>query len=88
MRREDWPERLARYVRERPEDIGSAAWVSGWLAECGGTLQDEVAYTLARRGDVVGFPGGVMAICVGQHAMPAAGPMLRMLDASRAWRVG
>ena len=87
MRREDWPERLAAYVRARDEDLGGAAWVAGWLAECGGRHGGEIDWRMARRGDVVEFAGGQLAVCVGRHAVPASGPMLSMSDAVRAWRV-
>ncbi|MGE3596631.1 MAG: hypothetical protein AB7N70_13870 [Dehalococcoidia bacterium] len=87
LRHEDWPERLARYVRARPDGIGDQEWVDGWLAECGGTMGDEIDRRLAQRGYLVEFAGGMMAICVGQYAAPAAGPMQLMGDALRAWRV-
>lgn len=83
MRREDWPERLARYVRAR----GGDEWVSGWLTECGGEQGDHIDWRAAQRGDLVEFPGGLMAICVGQYAAAADGPLMAMAEAVRAWSV-
>ena len=82
MRREDWPERLARYVRVRGGD--EAQWVAGWLAECGGALGDEIDWRMARRGDLVELLVGLTAICVGQYAVAADGPLMSMSDAVRA----
>jgi hypothetical protein len=87
IRREDWPERLARYVRARPDGIGEQAWVDGWLAECGGELGETVEWRLAKRGDLVEFEGAQLAICVGQYAVPAAGPMRLMSEAFAAHKV-
>lgn len=87
MRREDWPQRLAQYVRARDEELNGPAWVAGWLAECGGRHGSEVDWRIAQRGDLVEFAGGVLAVCVGRHAVPSTGPMREMADAVRAWRV-
>jgi hypothetical protein len=87
MKREDWPERLARYVRARPEGIGDQEWVDGWLVECGGERGETVEWRLAQRGDLVEFQGARLAICVGQYAVPSSGPMRLMEDAFAAHRV-
>lgn len=87
MRREDWPERLARYVRARTEDVGGAAWVAGWLAECGGRHAGEIDWPIARRGDIVEFAGGLLAVCVGQYAVGPDGLLRPMGEALRAWRI-
>ena len=79
MRHQDWPERLARFVREEHGD-----WAAEWLAECGGMQGEEVDCRLAQRGDLVEMADGVR-VCVGRHA---AGPLLTsMSEAIRAWRV-
>lgn len=77
MRYTDWPERLARFLREEHTD-----WVAEWLAECGGEIAEEVHPSFAQRGDVVEFTDG-MRICAGRFAYPGHVPM----QALRAWRV-
>jgi len=83
MRRQDWPERMAAYVKRRDVDD----WVAGWLEECGGTQGAEVDWRFAQRGYIVETAQGI-AICVGRYCAPADGPLVPMSEAIRAWRVG
>lgn len=85
MRHQDWPERLARYVKRR--DIPAEEWIAGWLAECGGTQGEEIGWKFAQRGDVVQLVDRT-AICVGRYCMPADGVLVPMIEIERAWRVG
>lgn len=79
MRHQDWPERLARFVRSEHDD-----WAADWLAECGGAQGEEIDPRLAQRGDLVEMADG-MRVCVGKYA---AGPLLtHMSEARRAWRI-
>ena len=80
MRVTDWPERLAVFVTEVHDD-----WIAEWLADCGGSLGEEVHPRKAQRGDVVEIEGG-QRICVGAYAA-GQGLLEPMSNAVRAWRV-